>query len=198
MNPLPIDIYVNVQTSQQVSPVNGLPCEPTRLRRGGVYLLRFHLVTDSSLTPFVITAGMTFMFGMDSVFTSSHADPVLSNNARFLSADWPGATGWDLAYGRLCCRAFLNTPALTSDMASASEKTYYAALWAIPPVDDAFPLFQIQIPVDNIAVDISGAVEPDSQDAFITAEGLASIIVVPSGKRLRVTDSGEIVVEEIT
>ncbi len=167
-----IDIYINVQTSLEVDSTGRPVASPTRLFRGEQALLRLHLV-DSANNAFPLDSNLSFLLGLDSVFTPAHADLAVSAHAQFnLAGDWNEAAPGS---GKLSARLALNTTALGTDLGSAASKDMYLVLWGTPPAGDAMLVFQIRVLVQNIAVE-PGATTPPDEETYLTAETLGLVI----------------------
>ena len=199
MNARIVDVYINLSAGVEVSPDTGRPAQLiTRVKRTERILVRWHLYADAALTPYALPAGLTFEFGADDNFTAGHADLVTSLNARFNSADWSGTDGWDLSAGRICCLAVFGTPELATAMGAAAEKKLYMAIYATPAGEEPFLLFSLPLMVDGVTVEPGGSAQANEVDSYITVTALAAMLKVPAGKRLVVSDSGEITVEAIS
>lgn len=114
-------------------------------------LIRCHLMMPDATTYFIPGAGVTWYFGMDSVYTSGHADIVQVANANFIAADWASA---DFANGKVCWRVDLSGADLATDMGTSASKIYHSGLWMTPSGGEITPIVEFDITVLNIATAI--------------------------------------------
>ena len=192
-----VDLYVvgNQETDSSGKPL----AQPTRFNRCESVLLRVHLLNADGTEYQQLPAGMAFSYGLDNNYTSGHADPVASNNAKFISDDWTeseSAKGWNLSKGRFCVRVSLAPSGLATAIGAKPEMLFQHAIWGYPAGDPAFLLFHISVWIDNVTVEPVGALaaDPDTPDIYVRNADF----VLPAGKRLRVTDANEIIVEDIS
>lgn len=167
-----VDLYVNVQSSLEVDSGGRAVSSVLRLFRGDQCLLRIHLVDDDNAA-YPLEANLTFLLGLDTVFTPAHADLATATNASFnVAGDWSEA---DPASGKLAVRLALNTTELGTDLGSSEYKDGYLVLWATPPGADAMMVFHIQVKVMNVAVEPAGTT-PTGEETYLTAESLGALI----------------------
>ena len=192
-----VDIYIvgNQETDSSGKPL----AQPTRLNRCESVLLRVHLLNADGTEYAQLPASLAFSYGLDNSYTAGHADPVASNNSKFISSDWPeteGILGWNLSKGRLCVRVNLTPSGLGTALAAKSEMLFQHAVWAYPADVPPFLLFHLAVWIDNVTVEPIGAMaaDPDTPDIYVRAADC----VIPAGKRLHVTDANEILVEAIS
>ncbi len=199
MNARIVDMHINLALGCEVNPDTGKRATlSTRIRRTERILFRFRLYADDNLTPYPLDNGLTFAFGADSDYTPGHADLVTSTNDRFNAGDWSGDGGWSLVNGRICCLAVFGTSELGTAMGAASEAKLMMAIYATPPGEDPFLLFQVPLMVDGVTVEPGGGAQANELDSYVTVTALAGILQIPAGKRLRITDAGEIIVEAVS
>ena len=201
-----VDIFFNQRTMQETDASGRQVSQITRLKLFEKALLRPHALDDSG-NPVALAAGLTFSYGLDRVPTAARTgtpprpDLVASNNASFLSTDWPasGNDGWNLSLGQICCRVSLAPSALAADLATISERQYQHVIWAYPASDDPFPFMVLPVWVDNVDISPGNTTEPDTPDAYVTVAMLAQMLSIPAGKQLVVNPStGAITVVAIT
>lgn len=123
---------------------------------GEELLFQFTLFQNSISLPFAIPADATFIFGFDSVFTADNPDLCLSENDKFIAADWPGESGWNISLGRICCRASLTDTklktALNALSATTQFLTVYNCLWMLNSAGKSL-FAQWSTPCYRVAVD---------------------------------------------
>lgn len=198
MNARILDVYINMATGAECDSAGRPKQLLTRVNRTDRVLFRWHLFADDTLAPYALPTGLTFAFGGDTLFTPGNADLVTSTNDRFNAADWAGDTGWSLANGRISCLAVFNTTQLATVMGSSIEAKLYVAVYATPAGSDPFLLFQIPLFVNGVAVESGGGAQANEVDSYITVSALAAFLQIPAGKRLRVTEAGDLIVENIS
>ena len=199
MNARIVDMHINLALGCEVDPATGKRTTLiTRIKRTERILFRWHLYSDDALTPYALDNGLVFAFGVDNVFTAGHADLVTSGNDRFVATDWPGSDGWNPAAGRVCNLAVFKTDELASAMGAAMENKMYACIYATSAGDEPYLLFQIPLWLDGVAVEPGGGAQANEVDSYVTVSALAGILQIPAGKRLRITDAGEIIVEAVS
>lgn len=168
-----IDIYVDIPNAARVR-LDGEsffnPPALTLLRTQQI-LFRAHLLT-SGTTYFTPPTDCTWYFGMDSVYTSGHADIVQSGNDEFVAADWAEA---DFANGKVCWRVDLAGAALAEDMGSATTKTYYCGLWMVPAGEKPVVLVEFPATVQNVAT-YETTPTPDDARIFVDTDMLTAYL----------------------
>lgn len=190
-----VDLYINPQRNVEVDSTRFTTViNPTRFLRCEQVLLRIHLVDDAG-APVAIAAGLTFRYGLDFSFAAGNADPVASDNTRFVPDDWPGADGWDVTQGRICCRVNLNTTPLGTAMGTLTEKEARHAIWATPADAEPFAFFHTRVYVDNVTVEPGNAVAPDEPASYVTTAALAQLLNFAAGRRFKINSDGSFEVE---
>lgn len=188
MSPLYIiDLYVDLET-QTLKNSDGTAFQGrVKFIRGTEFLVRCSLV-DKDFVAYPIESGTSFLFGMDSSFSPTHPEYVLSQQNDFnIPGDWPEIS---FSEGKICWRVNTNTNELRTFLGSSSiSDAVYFELWAYPPSGNPSVLFQFPCSVQNIVVEPMVPADVVQPSALLISEAEAIFAMqVPQNGLYRIKD----------
>lgn len=181
----PISISLDAQASARRIVVGTELAAPSSSDRMDLYygtenLFQATIYNGAITTAFNPITGAAWLFGIDSVFTSGHADPVLSENDQFnIPGDWADL---NVAAGKISWRATLATTQLKAVLdalgAGTEYTTMYAYLWMLPPGGGHVLIAKWDVRVYRVAVDPVTATATSPIGGITPAQAAASFVPI--------------------
>jgi|GEM_PF-2319244 len=183
----PVEIILDASTRSRrvvsgVGPALVLPdaTQAIHIPYGASCLFMATIYKGTTTAAFSVPTGSVFLYGADDVFTSNHADPVVSLDAQFNQpGDW---TGMNVANGKICWRANFATDelkaALNTHAVSLASVLFHHCLWMMPPGLGWVPIAFFDLYIDRAAVDPITAVQVDNITQLTTEAAAASYVPI--------------------